>query len=98
MRAASKLAVALGPRALAWLAAGALASLALSGLEVAVAVLIQHFLRALGLGVPSGSLPGGELGMGAVAVGLAIVAAGRSAAQLVVARSGNVAMESMTAR
>lgn len=98
MRAASKLAVALGPRALAWLAAGAVASLALSGLEVTVAVLIQHFLRALGLGVPSGPLPGGELGMGAVAVGLAVVAAGRSVAQLVVARSGNVAMESMTAR
>lgn len=94
------LARALGPRALGWLGIGMGAAFVLAALEVAVALLLQAFLRALGLGEGAVATPSPLAGLGLAPIGaiLAAVAALRSLAHLAVARSGNVAMESITAR
>jgi ABC-type multidrug transport system fused ATPase/permease subunit len=94
--------LAIGRRALFWIGLGALGSVALSFVELAISMFIQLFLKGLGLTTVDLQLPG-ILGRihptpADLAWMLTVIAVVRSIVKYVVGQSGTVGMEMINAR
>lgn len=92
----------LGRGTVGWLAAGALASVLMAGVEVAISVFLQLFFRSIGLlseSLPStGWLAGRTFSPAELAAALAVIGVARAGGQLAISQSAFVAMEALNAR
>ncbi len=91
-----------GGRALLWLLAGAVASLTMAGVELAIAAFLQLLLKTLGLLSKEVQmlpvLKGIELSSAGLAAMLVVIGLVRALSQFVGAASGNISQEAITAR
>lgn len=90
-----------GPRAVAWLSVTVVASLALAFVELGISICLQFFLETLGLlgqDVQRPAFFAHAPSPAGLAVGLCLLAVGRSMALFLVNQGGNVAMEMIVAR